>query len=121
MKLNVRFIAKTNEELSKGLMHSSPLKVDECCLFVFKYLSDHSFWNKNVDFPICLFFMDENFEIRDIGYLAAHQEKPCRSKFPLTKYVLEGHADLPKEYNIHIGDFCLPESEKEIKIIIKKG
>ncbi len=121
MKLKIRFIAKTDEELSKGLMFSDPLTIDECSLFIFKYLSDHSFWNKNVNYPICLLFMDENFKIMDIGHLDANQEKPCRSRFPLTKYVLEGHKDLVEEYNIHIGDFCLPESEKEIKIITKKG
>ena len=116
MYLDIRFNAKTPEQLSKGLMHSNPLEKKECAFFSFKYLDNHSFWNKNVDFPICLLFLDENFQIRDIGKLNAHQENPCRSGYPLTKYVIEGHADLPKENDIRVNDYCLPENEK-IKII----
>lgn len=116
MLLNVRFIANTPETLSKGLMHSNPLDKDECAFFVFKHPDECSFWNKNVDYPICLLFMDENFEIKNIGELQAHQEKPCRSQFPATKYVLEGHYDLPKECDIQVGDFCLPH-ENKIKLV----
>jgi hypothetical protein len=38
-----------------------------------------------------------------------------RSRYPLTKYVIEGHRDLPKEYNLTIGDFCIPENKKNKK------
>jgi uncharacterized membrane protein (UPF0127 family) len=120
MHLKIRFTAKSNEELAKGLMFSKPLANDECALFIFRYLDDHSFWNKNVNFPISLLFMDENFEIKNIGKLDANQEKPCRAEYPMTKYVLEGHADLPKEYDIKVGDFCLPENHK-IKLIRGKN
>ena len=120
MHLNVRFIAQTPEQLAKGLMFSKPLANDECAFFIFKHLDDHSFWNKNVDYPISLFFMDENYEIKNIGKLDAHQEKPCRAEYPNTKFVLEGHSDLPKEYDIKVGDFCLPENQK-IKLIRGKS
>jgi hypothetical protein len=116
MLLNIRFTAKSPEQVAKGLMHSSPLERDECALFVFGHPDGYSFWNKNVDYPISLFFLDENFEIKNIGHLDAQQEKPCRSEYPMTKYVVEGHSDLPKEFDIKIGDFCLPENEK-IKIL----
>jgi hypothetical protein len=33
--------------------------------------------------------------------------------------VVEGHIDLPKEHNIKVGDYCLPENNK-IKLL-KKG
>lgn len=116
MFLNIRFTAKTSDNLSKGLMFSEPLEKNECAFFIFSYLDSHSFWNKNVNFPICLLFLDENFQIRDIGKLQAHQEKPCRSEYPFVKYVIEGHADLPIENDIQINDYCLPENDK-IKII----
>jgi uncharacterized membrane protein (UPF0127 family) len=89
---------------------------DECAFFIFNHLDDHSFWNRNVSFPISLLFMDENFEIRGIGSLKENQEEPCRGNFPLIKYVLEGHKDLPFEHNIQQGDFCIPEDNK-IKIV----
>ena len=116
MLLNIRFTAQTPETLAKGLMHSAPLDKSECALFIFNYLDDHSFWNKNVDYPISLFFLDENFEIKNIGKLDAHQEKPCRAEYPLTKYVVEGHSDLPIEFDIRVGDFCLPDNNK-IKVL----
>ena len=116
MHLNVRFFAQTPEQLSKGLMFSRPLEMDECAFFIFKHLDDHSFWNKNVDYPISLFFLDENYKIKNIGRLDAHQEKPCRAEYPFTKYVVEGHSDLPAEHDIKVGDFCLPENQK-IKLI----
>lgn len=120
MLLSIKLLCNTTEKLQKGLMFSESLKNDECAFFVFNHLSDHSFWNKNVNYPICLLFLDENFEIRDIGKLDSQQEKPCRSKFPLTKYVLEGHIDLPKEQDIKIGDFCLPDNNK-IKVLKGKN
>ncbi len=58
----------------------------------------------------------ENFEIKNIGKLDAHQEKPCRAEYPLTKYVVEGHSDLPIEFDIRVGDFCLPDNNK-IKVL----
>jgi hypothetical protein len=116
--LKIRFIAKKPEELSLGLMYAQPLDNDECVLFIFPQPSEYSFWNKNVNFPISLLYLDENFEVRNIGSLNAQQEKPSRSEFPFTKYVIEGHHLLPIEKNITIGDFCIPE---EKIIIIKKG
>lgn len=116
MLLNIRFTAQTPDSLAKGLMHSKPLEKDECALFIFKHLNNHSFWNKNVDYPICLLFLDENFEIRDIGHLDAHQETPCVGGYPHIKYVVEGHGDLPGEFEIEAGDFCLPENNK-IKVL----
>jgi len=119
MHLLIKYFCNTPETQARGLMHTQPIKMNECAFFVFNYLSDFSFWNKNVDYDICLLFLDENFEIRDIGELQAQQEKPCKSRFPLTKYVVEGHIDLPKEHNIKVGDYCLPENNK-IKLL-KKG
>ena len=70
--------------------------------------------------PCIEWLMDENYEIKNIGKLDAHQEKPCRAEYPNTKFVLEGHSDLPKEYDIKVGDFCLPENQK-IKLIRGKS
>jgi uncharacterized membrane protein (UPF0127 family) len=97
-------------------MYSKPLDKDECAFFIFRNLDDHSFWNKNVDYPISLLFLDENFEIKNIGKLEAQQEKPCRADYPLTKYVLEGHSELPKECDIKLGDYCLINNN-QVKIV----
>jgi uncharacterized protein len=119
MHLNIKLLCNTAETQRKGLMFSDPLSLYDCAFFVFNHLDSHSFWNKNVDFPISLCFLDENFKIQDIGELKEHQETPCRSKYPLTKYVVEGHIDLPKELNIKIGDFFFPEKNK-LKILTRE-
>lgn len=117
MHLKIILLADKPDTLAKGLMHSSPLQMNECAFFIFNHLDNYSFWNKNVDYPISLFFLDENFQIKNIGKLDAQQEKPCYANYPLTKYVIEGHKDLPKEYNIQVNDYCLPEGSNKIKII----
>lgn len=116
--LKIRFNAKKQDELSKGLMFHKPLDKEECALFSFNNPGEYSFWNKNVSFPISLLFCDENYKIQHIGHLDANQEKPCGSKYPYTKYVIEGHSDLPNEHNIQIGDYCVPKNNK---ITIIKG
>lgn len=116
MHLNIVLHAKSSQDLAKGLMFSKPLREDQCAFFSFPYADDHSFWNKNVSYPISLLFLDENFEIKHIGSLDTGQEKPVRSNYPLIKYVVEGHINLPIENDINIGDFCLPE-KNIIKII----
>lgn len=110
VKLKIILTANDNASLAKGLMHTKPIKIDECALFIFKHKDDHSFWNKNVDYPISLFFLDENFQIKNIGKLEAHQEKPCRADYQMTKYVVEGHIDLPKAEDIQINDYCMPDN-----------
>jgi uncharacterized membrane protein (UPF0127 family) len=120
MHLDVKILCNTPEKLAKGLMFSSPLDINSCAFFVFQYLDSHSFWNKNVDFPISLFFLDENFKIQEIGELKEQQETPYSPKYPLIKYVVEGHVDLPKELNIKIGDFFLPENNK-LKILTREA
>lgn len=117
--LHIRFTATKPEELARGLMHSSPLDMDECAMFAFNQPGEYSFWNKNVDYPISLLFLDDKFQVKNIGKLDAQQEKPCRSEFPLTKYVIEGHAEMPAEYGIQIEDYCLPEKARIT--IVKKG
>jgi len=120
MHLNIILHANKSNELSKGLMFSKPLEKDQCAFFTFPYVDDHSFWNKNVDYPISLLFLDENFKIKHIGSLDKQQEKSIRSNYPLIKYVIEGHVDLPIENDINIGDYCFPEKNK-IKIIKVTG
>lgn len=119
MLLRIKLFCDTPEKQTKGLMYASPLNRDECAFFKFSYSDEKSFWNKNVNFPISLLFLDDNFIVRNIGRLGAHQETPCRSNYPLTRYVIEGHEELINE-NIKIGDCCLIEHDF-IKVIKGDG
>ena len=44
-------------------MHSEPLEKYEVAYFVFPYKGMHSFWNKNVSYPLSLAFLNSDNEI----------------------------------------------------------
>ena len=92
--MKIRFVADSDLKRMKGLMFQDPLDINECALFVFPYKGKHSFWNKNVSFPISLFFCNEDKEIIDIKKLEPEQrEAVCPSSYDI-KYVIEAHIDL---------------------------
>ena len=92
--MKLRFIADSDLKRMKGLMFQKPLEIDECALFSFPYEGKHSFWNKNVDFPITVIFCDKNKNIIDVKKLEAQQKSGVSPKSYNVKYVLETHADL---------------------------
>ncbi len=79
MGLNLRFIAKTVEERTRGLMFQKPLKPNEGALFVFDPPSLGYFWNKNVQFPIDIAFFDSQKRLTNVQYLGANQTQPVFS------------------------------------------
>jgi uncharacterized membrane protein (UPF0127 family) len=107
-----------NDEISRrlGLMHRKPIHEDECAFFQFPRLGKHSFWNKNVDFPISLIFCDANLKVKDIKYLEAQQTSGVSPESYDIKYVIEAHVDIPKKLSINKNDRIIVE-ENKIKII----
>lgn len=103
-KLKITLLADTSLTRELGLMCRFPLEKTECAFFDFKRAGKFSFWNKNVSFPISVIFCDEDFSIRDIGYLEENQLKPISSKTSDIRYVIEAHKDLPKDLDLRVGD-----------------
>ncbi len=102
---NLKIILNADNEITRrlGLMNQKPIGEDECAFFNFPRVGSHSFWNKNVDFPISLIFCDEKFKVRDIGYLQAQQTSGIKSKSYDIKYVIEAHIDAPSKFGIKKG------------------
>lgn len=68
-------IAKSDDELAKGLMFREGLGENNGMLFVFDDASSHSMWMKNTLIPLDMVWIDDNFKI-------VHVEKnvqPCKS------------------------------------------
>ena len=95
-------------------MFHKPLSIKECAFFNFPASGKHSFWNKNVDFPISLIFCEKNGKVKDIKTLKAHQTQCVTPDTYDIRYVVETHIDAPKKYNIKKDDI-LSFDDEEIK------
>ena len=104
-KLKLKIIKLCDDQATreKGLMDFRKLKNDECAFFEFPVCGKHSFWNKNVSFPLSLVFCDKNGVVEDIKYLEAEQAKSVSPDSYDIKYVVETHIDAPKEQKIRKG------------------
>lgn len=108
--LKTRFVAYNEATREKGLMHSEPLKDNECALFIFSVHdeSDHrqsqhyqymkpwidpsrnpGFWNKNVSFPIDVAFYDRDGILVAVKQLEPNQLEPVFSGSDNVRWVIE--------------------------------
>ncbi len=92
-KYKIILFANNQEKREKGLMFTEPLKEDECALFKFPRTGDHSFWNKNVSYNLCLVFCDENNKVISVKKMKSESIDPCRADDNSIKYVVEMHED----------------------------
>ena len=99
-------MVSTNDTQKRGLSHRPSLKEKSGMLFVFSTSSNHSFWMKNMNFPLDIIWIN-NKKIVKIDYnLAPEGELPTKnynSDQPVD-LVLEINAGEAKKYNLSIGD-----------------
>lgn len=107
-RLAVRFVADCDKTRARGLMFASPLEQDEIALFVFPRSERHAFWNKNVEFPLDLAFLDENGQVVDFKHLEAHSESSVRPNCA-ARFVVEAASGTFDRLNVAMGDFLLYE------------
>ena len=111
----------TSELMAKGLAVKNQLKENEAMLFVFEESAQHSFWKKDMKFPIDIIWSDSNGTVVHIE----HNLQPCVSilktgssalNCPIytpdkdSLYVLETVAGFSQKHNVKIGtnvDFYL--------------
>ena len=110
--LDIILFADNDLSRRLGLMHRKPIAENECAFFKFQSLGKHSFWNKNVDFPISLIFCDDNLKVKDIKYLEAQQTSGVSPDCYDIRYVIEAHYELPNKLNIKIGDKVILDDKK---------
>ena len=68
-------IAATDEQRTKGLSVKDSLAENEAMLFVFDNEGEHTFWMKNMKFPIDIIWIDADKTVDHIE----HRLQPCRS------------------------------------------
>lgn len=101
--MKIILVADNDLSRMKGLMFHRPIEHDECAFFDFPREGQHSFWNKNVDFPISLIFCNKDFVVEDVKMLKAHQLESVRPVSYNIKYVIEAHENAPEFHKINIG------------------
>jgi len=116
-EFDIRFVADTDKKRTKGLMYADPLEDNEVVLFVFDSPDCYSFWNKNVDFPLSLAFLNKDMEVVDFKDLEKQSPKSAVPNSNAVVYVIEAKKGTFEKHNIGKGDqFQL----KNKKLVVKK-
>src|SRR5919109_1562425 len=97
----------TSELMAKGLAVKNQLKENEAILFVFEESAKHSFWMKDMKFPIDIIWLDNDGKVVHIE----QNLQPCvlvlicPNYIPNTdsQYVLETATEFTQRYNISVG------------------
>jgi len=98
-------IADTQDEQTLGLSGRESLLDGHGMLFVFKELSEHMFWMKDMKFPIDIIWISENFKIVDIKENATPESYPdVFLPTEKARYVLEVQAGFFASHRLKLGD-----------------
>lgn len=102
-KLGV-YISDTEERREKGLSDFNSLPNNLGMLFVFDKPSDYHIWMKDMNFPIDIFWMDENLFIIHIEKNVSPDTYPkIFAPYSVASYVLETNAGFADRYKVKIG------------------
>ena len=100
-------IPVTGELMSKGLSVKDQLRENESMLFVFEEPLKHTFWMKDMKFPIDIIWLDSNGKIVHIeeNLMPCPLVLICPSYAPNadSQYVLETIAGFAQRHNISLG------------------
>ncbi len=96
-------IAKSDDEITRGLMERDSLASNRGMLFVFSSEDQRTFWMKNTRFSLDILFIGSDKKIK---YIAVHtipySTNPIPGFFP-SQYVLEVNAGFCKTHHIRPG------------------
>lgn len=98
-------LAKTPEEQAQGLSGKTSLPENQGMLFLYDKPGLYSFWMKDMNFPIDIIWVDENYRIADITKNLSPDTFP--QSFQPSKpaqYVLEVNTGFADRNNIRVGD-----------------
>lgn len=103
-------IVDTPALMSKGLSGRNSLAKNSSMLFAFSQEGFYDFWMPNMNFPIDIIWMDQNYQIVDVSPNV--QPMPDKSLEELPKYrssvpaqyVLETNAGFYQQYDLKVGD-----------------
>jgi len=99
-------ISKSPIQKAKGLMFRDKLEENQGMLFVFEAEKKHSFWMKNVSFPLDIIWLGANKKV----VFVSHDAQPCKDLKCLAiqpttnaKYILEINGGLANKIGLKIG------------------
>lgn len=97
-------LAESSEERKIGLSYRNSIGIDEGMLFVFKNDGFHSFWMKDMNFPLDIIWLDKEQTVIHIEQAVSPDSFP-QSFSPQTpaRYVLEVKANAVETLGIEIG------------------
>lgn len=100
-------VADTEEKRHQGLSGTNTLSPKEGMLFVFPKDDHHSFWMKDMTYPIDIIWFSAKKQIVDIAYTVS-PETYSGSFSPQTnaRYFLEVPAGFSSSHNLSIGDIA---------------
>jgi len=98
-------VSKTKSEMSLGLSGRTSLASSSGMIFMFEKAGNYGFWMKDMNFPIDILWIDDNFEIVGIekSLLPSTYPDSFGEKY-FAKYVLEVSAGYCDKNNIKVGD-----------------
>ncbi|MFA6273447.1 MAG: DUF192 domain-containing protein [Candidatus Paceibacterota bacterium] len=100
-------IAQTPTELTRGLSGRLTLAENSGLFFVFPYSDKHGIWMKEMNFPIDIIWLDENYKIVAIKTNASPDSYPEVFTPPTPAlYVLEVPAGFAQKHKISIGNIA---------------
>ena len=109
-------LAVTDDERQQGLMYREKIDENQGMLFVFDGEDIHSFWMKNMNFPIDILWLDAQKRVvhleREVPPCAAD---PCPSYVPraAARFVLELQSGASAKHGLELYkriDFILPKT-----------
>ena len=101
-------IADTPTTRAQGLSGRASLAENTGLLFIFDRGEYHNFWMKDMNFPIDIIWLDDNWRVVDITVNALPQDFPTtyQPRAP-ARYVLEVNAGFITTHRIMIGLFAV--------------
>ncbi len=97
-------VAKTDYEITQGLMHRKYLPANGGMLFVFNEEAPRTFWMKDTYLALDILFINANKEIIRIRKNAAPFSELSIPSGGKAQYVVEVLAGFTESYQIHVGD-----------------
>ncbi|WP_202213220.1 DUF192 domain-containing protein [Methylacidimicrobium sp. AP8] len=102
-------VARTHEELSRGLMFRRSLGEDAGMLFLLPREGVASFWMANTTIPLSVAFLDRRGEILEIHDLQPLDTRIVSSRSARVRFALEVNRDWFSRHGVRVGQPVRPE------------
>jgi uncharacterized membrane protein (UPF0127 family) len=97
-------LARTDEELTRGLMHRRQLAADAGMLFLFSESGPRAFWMKNTFIPLDMIFIDDGGRVVGLVERAEPLTTSPRDPGVPSRYVLEVNGGWAARHGVRPGD-----------------